>query len=147
MANSLFLRIALPTPLRRLFDYLPPQDVDPQALVPGVRIRVPFQTRSLVGVLISVEKESSVPYGKLKKAVEILDEHPLFPPDVYKLCQWAADYYHYALGEVLSAAMPALLRKGNPISASKALKHEMRANAITPLTLNTDQQTAIDAIC
>src|ERR1051325_9546380 len=99
-----YLRIALPTSLRRLFDYLPPQEVDITKLSPGVRVRVPFQSRTLVGILISIEKDSSVPQEKLKAALEILDQAPIFPEDVYKLCQWAAEYYHYSLGEVLTGA-------------------------------------------
>ncbi len=112
--KPIILRLALPTPLRRLFDYLPPQDIDSTLLNPGIRVRVPFQTRSLVGVLISVEKNSSVPYEKLKKAIEIVDTESQFPEDVYKICHWAAEYYHYSLGEVLASAMPAVLRKGEP---------------------------------
>ena len=101
MTQPTFLRIALPTPPRRLFDYLPPQPLDPSTLIPGIRIRVPFQSRTIIGILTEVTKELSVPYGKLKNALEILDQEPILPPDVYKLCQWAADYYHYSLGEVL----------------------------------------------
>src|SRR5438105_1693822 len=106
------LRLALPTPLRRLFDYLPPQDIDYTSLIPGIRIQVPFQRRTLVGVLISVEKNSAVPYEKLKYATHILDTQPVFSEDMYKLCLWAAEYYHASLGEVLASAMPGLLRKG-----------------------------------
>ena len=85
------LRVALPTPLRRLFDYFAPQDVDPKDLIPGIRVRVPFQSRSLIGVLIEIAEESPVPYGKLKSALELLDIQPILPDDIYKLCHWAAD--------------------------------------------------------
>ena len=43
------LRVALPSPLRRLFDYRAPHGVDPEGLQPGVRVRVPFGRRELVG--------------------------------------------------------------------------------------------------
>src|SRR5262245_34816807 len=94
------LRLALPTPLRRLFDYLPPQDIYYNSFTKGMRVRVPFESRTLVGILTSVEKNSSLPYEKLKRAMEVLDKQSIFPDDIYQLCQWAADYYHYALGEV-----------------------------------------------
>ena len=45
------LRLALPSPLRRLFDYLAPQGVPHAALQPGVRLRVPFGRREVIGVL------------------------------------------------------------------------------------------------
>lgn len=146
MKQKKYLRIALPTPLRRLFDYLAPQDFDTEALIPGIRVRVPFQSRTLVGFLISVETESSVSDEKLKTALEILDQQPILPADVYKLCQWSADYYHYSLGEVLTSALPMSLRKGKsvianikPINVSKDQEH--------PLLLNDAQQCAVDTIC
>jgi len=157
MKNDLILKLALPTPLRRLFDYLPPQHVDKTQLVAGVRVQVSFGARTLVGVLIRVEKSSTVPYEKLKRAEAILDESPILPEDVYKICHWAADYYHYALGEVLSAALPTTLRKPEkttrPIRAARASKQSVMGQATEPrlnteatLTLNAHQQQAVDTI-
>src|SRR5690242_5497641 len=116
------LRLALPTPLRRQFDYLPPQGLDSSALIPGVRVSVPFQARTLVGILTSIEENTEVPHEKLKCALAVLDQQALFPEDVYKLCHWAADYYHYSLGEVLASAMPTVLRKGKPLVAKARTK-------------------------
>lgn len=145
MPNDVILRIALPTPLRRLFDYLPPQSIDYTKIKPGVRVCVPFQSRILIGILVSIEKKSSVPYEKLKQAVEILDEQPLLSEDVYKLCQWAADYYHYALGEVFASALPTLLRKGKPAIA-KNENVTIQIENEKPLLLNAAQQQAVQAI-
>lgn len=139
------LRMALPTPLRRHFDYLPPQAIDPKALSPGVRVRVPFQSRTLVGILIEVVQESSIPSGKLKQALEIIDQEPLLPNDVYKLCEWAADYYHDAFGEVLSAALPTLLRKGEPLSEELPNSPSKKADENLPV-LNSYQDQAVSAI-
>ncbi|MBT9530093.1 MAG: hypothetical protein IV111_07960, partial [Pseudomonas sp.] len=36
------LRLALPSPLRRLFDYAVPADLQHIAWQPGMRLRVPF---------------------------------------------------------------------------------------------------------
>lgn len=144
--HSIILRLALPTPLRRQFDYLPPQGVDYKTLVPGIRVLVPFQSRTLVGILVSVEKKSDLPYEKLKSALEVLDEQPVFPADVYKLCHWAADYYHYSLGEVFSSALPTVLRKGKP-AVVKPKKSKITASMKDmPLILNSAQQQAVTAI-
>jgi len=142
-----FLRIALPTPLRRLFDYLPPQGVEFTQEMRGVRVLVPFQSRTLVGILVDVVQETDVPIEKMKAALEILDADPLIQQDMFQLCQWAADYYHYALGEVMSLALPTLLRKGKPLPSAK--KHQ-----ITPSIngqsvaheLNEAQATAVQII-
>ncbi|HEU5280942.1 MAG TPA: hypothetical protein VFU82_03060, partial [Gammaproteobacteria bacterium] len=60
MTDARILRLALPTPLRRLFDYLPPEGFDCSALSPGIRVQVPFQSRTLIGVLVSLEKKSEL---------------------------------------------------------------------------------------
>lgn len=145
MPEAHILRLALPTPLRRMFDYLPPQGVDPAQLIPGVRVRVPFQSRTLVGLLISVEKNSAVPYGKLKRAEAILDSEPLLPDDLYKICQWAAEYYHHSLGEVLAAGLPTLLRKGKPAVSKKKLDTTTCVLDVPP-ALNPEQQHAVETI-
>lgn len=149
MSNpEIILRVALPTPLRRQFDYLPPQDVDCNSLIPGIRVMVPFQSRTLTGIVVSIEKSSAVSYDKLKRALEQLDEQPIFSDDVYRLCQWAAEYYHYSLGEVFASALPTLLRKGKPAQV-KIKKSKIATEAEVkeqPLLLNAEQQDAVTSI-
>ena len=43
------LRVALPLPLRRVFDYAPAKDLD--VVRTGVRVKVPLQKRTVVGVV------------------------------------------------------------------------------------------------
>ena len=110
-ARRVFLKLALDTPLRRLFDYLPPPGL--QTLpAPGCRIRVPFGRRSLIGVLVAVTEHSDIAAGKLRAALEVLDSAPVFDPVTLELLSWAADYYHHPVGEVFAAALPAALRSG-----------------------------------
>lgn len=145
MSKKIILRLALPTPLCRFFDYFPPQSFDLKALIPGIRVRVPFQSRILVGILIEIVKESSVPLQKIKHALELLDKEPIFSKEVYQLCQWAANYYHYSFGEILASALPTLLRKGKPAKANES--HLPVINVMDPqLDLNTAQQQAVQEI-
>ena len=109
------LRLAIPSPLRTLFDYLPPtgmQADELDGLLPGCRVRVPFGRREVIGYLLEVLAETDLPDIKLKAAIEVLDNTALINPLMMQLCQWAAAYYHHPLGEVISAAFPAHLRKG-----------------------------------
>jgi primosomal protein N' (replication factor Y) len=114
-SKTYILRIAVPTPLRQTFDYFLPKNCDSQTLVAGVRVRVPFQHRELVGILLEVVTDSAVAAIKLKPALEIIDALPVIPADILKLCLWAADYYHHPVGDVLDTALPTLLRQGKPI--------------------------------
>lgn len=111
------LRLALPSPLRRLFDYLPPAGCATAALQPGVRLRVPFGRREVVGVLVELADHSEVPEAKLKPALELLDRQPLLPAALFRLCLWVAQYYQHSLGDTFSWALPVLLRQGEPAEA------------------------------
>ena len=111
---SLYLKVAVPSPLHRDFDYLPPADTDPSHLKPGVRLRLPFGRRELVGVLLGTSQESEVPAAKLKAARRLLDDAPLVPADMLALARWAADYYRHPIGEVVQALLPVPLRQGKP---------------------------------
>lgn len=122
-----FVRVALPVPLPRAFDYRWPSSfVDP---IPGARVRVPFGRRSLVGVLLEAAHDSDVPVGKLRAVSAQLDAHALLPEPMLSRLIWAARYYHCPVGEVLGAALPAALRKG----AAAALGESERFSlAFTP---------------
>jgi primosomal protein N' (replication factor Y) len=111
------LKVALDTPLRRVFDYRAPAaarlaEGDSVAPQPGVRVRVPFGRRQLIGILMATAAGTAVPAAKLKSAIEILDTDPVFDPVTFGLLRWASDYYHHPVGEVFAAALPAGLREG-----------------------------------
>ena len=113
--NQSVLRISIPSPLRRLFDYLPASDVDFDQLQPGVRLQVPFGNRKTIGLLVAKADSSDFDANKLKQASDVLDETALLPPDILELLTWVARYYHHPPGEVYFSALPTLLRKGNPL--------------------------------
>ena len=104
------------SPLRRLFDYLPPHGATAGSLQPGMRLRVPFGRREVIGVLVELSDQSEVPLEKLRPAIELLDSTPP-PPSLFKLCLWTAQYYQHSLGDTLSWALPVLLRQGEPAEA------------------------------
>lgn len=103
-------RVALPVPLRRLFDYLIPEPVAAQVL-PGVRVSVPFGKRFLVGVVIELTNSSDVDPKKLRRVTRVLDQEPAIGPELHELLSWASVYYAHPIGEVFSAALPASLRR------------------------------------
>ncbi|UTW44974.1 primosomal protein N' [bacterium SCSIO 12696] len=111
-------RVAVPSPLRRSFDYLPPVGSD-SPLLPGVRVRVPFGNRQVVGVVIGSVQGTDVPSHKLKAVTEVLDEQPLFPEKLFKLFLWAAGYYQHPIGEALLHTLPVLLRKGESLLCNR----------------------------
>src|SRR6202011_67832 len=144
----MILQIALDTPLRRVFDYLPPTEFFGRGGTPrlGVRVRVPFGRQQLIGVLVGVASESAVSASKLKTALEILDEHPIVDPVTFDLLRWAAEYYHHPIGEVFAAALPVSLRAGHPALQKPewwCLSERGRQELSAPTTRRAPQQRAL----
>ena len=106
------LKIAVPVPLRRLFDYLLPPAIADSLLQPGVRIEVPFGRGKKIGILVEVAETSEFDLERLKPATAVLDPEPLLGAADLKLLAWASRYYHHPIGEATAAAFSALLRKG-----------------------------------
>ncbi|MDI9238346.1 primosomal protein N' [Lysobacter sp. LF1] len=112
-------RLALPLPLPRLFDYLPPPGDDASAADVGVRVRVPFGSRELVGVVVEVgPAEGDAP--ELRHALARLDPDPVLQGELLESLHWLARYTHAPLGEVLATALPAALRRGEPLPDTHA---------------------------
>jgi primosomal protein N' (replication factor Y) len=144
----MILQVALDTPLRRVFDYLPPpqKPASQQAPLPGVRVRVPFGRQRLIGILVGTAAESMLPAARLKAAFEFLDERPVFDPVTFELLRWAADYYHHPIGEVYAAALPVSLRGGQTAAASAehfSLTEQGREELRQPSSKRAPQQRAL----
>ena len=108
------LRVALPLPLPRLFDYRAP---DGGATGPGDigrRVRVPFGPRELVGVVADTGPAMD-DAPALREALAWLDPAPLFAGEPLATARWLARYLHAPLGEVFATALPAALRRGEPL--------------------------------
>ena len=112
MPHALVIQVAVPAPLGRTLDYLPPDSGEQPA--PGMRVRVPFGRRHVVGVVTGSDTRARVDGGRLRCIQELLDDTPILPPDVLELGLWAAAYYHHPPGEVLAGMLPTPLRKGRP---------------------------------
>ena len=106
------VRVALPVPVHRLFDYLPPPGALPGV---GCRVRVPFGRRELVGVVAGHGGAAAQAPGELKQALEALDPVPLVSGELLASLRWLSRYLHASLGEVLAAALPGALRQGEPL--------------------------------
>jgi primosomal protein N' (replication factor Y) len=127
-APARILRVAVNTPLRRLFDYLPPSGCKPEQLVPGLRLRVPFgKSKEKTGLLAGITGKSEIEPGRLKRVTAIIDNDPLFGPDHLQFLKWASDYYHHPVGEVMLGTLPVLLGNGSP-----AIKKQIRYWRLVP---------------
>ncbi len=111
----MILRVALPVPINQLFDYLPPNitEITPHA---GMRVRVRFGPRLMIGLIVDVVQESDYPTDKLKAAIELLDKESLIDSDLLNLGGWAARYYQHPIGDALLNLLPLFARKEADLS-------------------------------
>lgn len=115
MSPPSIVRVAVPVPLRREFDFLPPEGSD-RPPVPGTRVLVPFGRRRLVGVVTGETDKSEAPSGTLKAIQRVLDPEPILPRSLERLIRWAADYYQQPIGIAWRTALPRVLRGNHPIT-------------------------------
>lgn len=141
------LRVAVNTPLRTHFDYLAPAD-SAAKLAPGMRVRVSFGKREMIGLVIEVQDESEIESEELKTVLELIDETPLINESLLQMCRWAAAYYHYPIGQALYHALPAHARKGKKLPAQNSESAaELAVQAPSaPLSLNTEQELAVKTV-
>ena len=113
------LKVALPLPLPRLFDYLPAAGAAADPADIGRRVRVPFGNRVLCGLVAGVGVADAA-FADALKPVEWLEPEPLLAGELLASLRWLARYLHAPLGEVLATALPAALRRGEPLPDTHA---------------------------
>ena len=108
--------VAVPRPLRRLFDYSVPDGGSVPAA--GSRVRVPFGNSAVVGVVVGRASGSE---HELKPIDEVLDETPLLTADLIELANWLSRYYHHPIGDTYATLLPRLARRGAVAKATATL--------------------------
>ncbi len=134
-----FVKIAVPCPLYKTFDYRLPVAFGVQTIQPGLRVRVPFGRQKLIGIIIEEVASSDVPANKLKSVTAVLDAHNLLGTDILELLLWAARYYVHPLGDALQTALPVYLRSND--DATPSLNEHWRLTQTAAQTTKETLQT------
>jgi primosomal protein N' (replication factor Y) len=106
-----YIQVAIPVPMRQLFTYQVPIDMQTPAVHIGERVIVPFGPRELVGIVLSIEQQSDLPSNKLKAIKSRIADSFHFDATLLSFLKRCADYYHHPIGDVLKQALPVLLRQ------------------------------------
>ena len=104
-AAAAIARVVIDTPLDAVFDYRCAQPV-----LPGQLVVVPFGNRRVVALVVETAATTEVPQDKLRDVERVLDWVPPLNAEWRALAEFAAGYYHRALGEVTLPALPPLWR-------------------------------------
>ena len=71
----------------------------------GQRVVVELKGREVIGFVLA--DQAVAPAGvAIKEIVEVLDEKPLFPPELIPFFEWLSGYYRHPLGLVMATALP-----------------------------------------
>jgi len=130
--------VAIPVPLHNTFDYLCKEKV-----VIGSRVKVPFGSKKVTGIVLSHKDKSS--FSKLKEVEEVIDHEALLSKEILEFLTWSANYYHHPIGEVLSNAIPKNLRNGKPAVLKKPSEANVKVSS-TDIQLTTEQSFAINEV-
>ncbi len=102
-----FAQVVIPSPVKEPLLYQVPPALQGRLEV-GMRVLVPLGKRKVTGVVFDFAQETSL--EKVREVLTVLDDRPVLDPSILKLCRWISNYYIAPMGEVLSAALPPLLR-------------------------------------
>lgn len=102
-------KVVVRLPLNRVFDYLIPDELAPQA-VPGTPVIVPFGHSNRPGYIVEVTDHSE--RTDLKPIVSIAGRQALIRSSVMRLARWMADYYLAPIEAAIHTVLPAPVRHG-----------------------------------
>lgn len=154
--NSLFLRVALDTPLDTLFDYRWPPEAAGSETLPtpqiGQLVLLPFGRQEVIGLIVDICQQTDVPADKIRAALALRSELSALSTRWLELVRFAADYYQRPLGEVALPALPKNLKALKPVSLQRINKKLAKKNLAAGLSvapgamLNPQQQQALEQV-
>lgn len=108
-APPALIEVALAVPLPTFFTYLAPPG---PPIPPGVRVRVPFGTRRLVGITFGPGQPEAALRHNLKTITKVLDPEPVVDIRGLALARWLADYWFAPPGEAVGLLLPPRMAEG-----------------------------------
>ncbi|GKT11343.1 MAG: primosomal protein N' [Thiomicrorhabdus sp.] len=155
MTNPIIVKVAVPGPFLFPLDYLFKVTEDllssqtEAAVMPVVagRVWVPFRNKKILGLVMAISDQADYDITKIKPIDEVIDVEPIFNVSHLKLLNWASQYYHEPIGDVVAAALPKRLRLGEAPAIQGfsywALTDLGKTIKVTDLAKNAKRQHAI----
>jgi primosomal protein N' (replication factor Y) len=102
-SKKVFVEVAVALPVFKTLTYEVPDRFVSAAQI-GKRVLVPVRNSQATGYILDLPGETE--QEGVKQVLDVLDEHPLFPPSMSPFFRWIADYYIHPIGEVIRGALP-----------------------------------------
>src|SRR5262245_39077366 len=141
-----FCEVVFDRPLDHAYSYGVPESLADVVAV-GKRVTAPFGRgdRQTTGFCVGVGNEP--PTREVKSIVQVLDDEPIFTPQLLRLTRWMADYYMCGWGQVLNAVVPAGVKR--QAGTREVILIELVAEMLRPSpppTLTARQQLLLDVL-
>ncbi len=137
--TSSLVEVALSVPLPIFFTYRVPPGMSAPA---GVRVRVPFGPRRLIGVVFGPGRPESVVGHKLRAIDAVLDPEPIIDAQALTLARWLADYWFAPPGEAVSLLLPPRMAEGEDAPTLRSTLYVRLVPAPSPPESPTDDAAA-----
>lgn len=133
---DLFAEIVVFSALEKTLHYQIPLELRSRAN-PGTHVIVPLGRREALGLILRVGK--SLPQAleaiTLRPVLSVVDQVPVVPHELLRICRWVSTYYFYPLGEVLKTALPSGIQSTSSahFRLTEAGKKAIRSNEASDL--------------
>jgi len=102
----IIVKVVLPLPIRKCFKYIMPDLMFP---VIGGRIVVPFRSKNIIGIVISICKNIETNQLNLKYVKKLIDNHSLYTSFLLDILIWISRNYHCPIGNLFFSVLPKIL--------------------------------------
>ena len=117
--KTLFVDLILPVPIRNLFTYRVPYELN-EAISICQRVIVPFgKNKRITGIISTIHEKAPSAY-QAKYLEFILDDEPILSAHQLAFWNWISSYYLAPIGDIMAAALPANFKLA---SETKVLIH------------------------
>lgn len=122
--KTLFIEVILPLGIEGAYTYRVPRYLSQQIEI-GRRVIVQFGRNRIYSALIYKVTTVAPQRYEAKYIMDVLDEEPIVTASQFALWEWLAGYYLCSLGEVMQAALPAVLKLASETKITKGELAEM----------------------
>ncbi len=114
--SELYVRVALPIPLRKTFDYRVPPALK-EKIELGKRVSVPFRNYEMRGFIVDYYEDEQK--EDIKEIKDIIEEKPLLNKKILSLCNYLSEEYFLPIGQLLGLGISPGIRIGRKTRVRK----------------------------
>jgi len=114
-----YVQVAVPVPMRQLFTYQVPEELQTPSIKIGERVAVSFGSRQVIAIVIAIntdidaiiDEKRTIASKKIKPISNRLNDSFHLSNSLVSYLKLCANYYHHPIGDVFQQALPKLLRQ------------------------------------